>query len=87
VCVLGDFNQRIPARSQPAAVATALADAIPTGFVVATRDMRDAEGKLLIDHVVASNDLLPRIEKIVSRISSDGVRLTDHPGVVAFIKA
>jgi exonuclease III len=86
ICVLGDFNQRIPRVGQPIAVAKALADAIPAEFTVATEGLKDSEGADLIDHFVVSPDLSISITQIVPRISPDGTRLSDHVGIAATLE-
>ncbi len=86
VCVVGDFNQRIPRVGQPINVAQALADAIPADFMIATEGLKDAEGADLIDHFVVSPDLSTSITQIVPRFSLDGTRLSDHVGVAASLE-
>ena len=85
ICIVGDFNQRIPRVRQPVNVAKALADAIPADFIIATEGMKDEEGADLIDHFVVSPDLSISITQIVPRFSQDGTELSDHVGVVAQI--
>jgi hypothetical protein len=86
MCVVGDFNQRIPRAGQPVHVAKALADAIPAGFRVATKGLKDAEGADLIDHFVVSPDLIFSNPQIVPRFSSNGTRLSEHVGVVVSVE-
>ena len=45
VCVLGDYNQRIPRVRQPVEVAKALAACFPSDFSICTAGMNDLEGK------------------------------------------
>jgi endonuclease/exonuclease/phosphatase family metal-dependent hydrolase len=84
-CVLGDFNQRIPRVGQPIAVAKALADAISAEFMIATEGLKDAEGRDLIDHFVASPELSISVTEIIPRTSADGIRLSDHVGIVTLL--
>jgi hypothetical protein len=86
VCVLGDYNQRIPRFKQPPEVAGALAAALPPGFRVATEGMVDAEGRGLIDHVAGSPGLEISILSVIPRIAGDGTRLSDHVGVAAMLR-
>ena len=81
-CVLGDFNQRIPKGSQPERLFAELMTAIPGDFRIATKGMKDAEGKGLIDHFAGSPELSLEVEEIIPRFSADGTRLSDHVGVV-----
>ena len=82
-CVIGDYNQRIPRAGQPLTVERALADAIPTGFKIATQGMRDSEGKSLIDHFAVSPQLEISTPEIIPRFAHDGTRLSDHVGIAA----
>lgn len=86
VCVVGDYNQRIPRATQPACVARALAESIPADFIIPTRGMKDPEGKSLIDHFAVSANLSASVDQIVPRFTSDGTRLSDHVGVVVTLQ-
>ncbi len=83
ICVLGDYNQRIPRFKQPPRVAEALSAAFPPGFRIGTDGMTDADGYGLIDHFAVSPGQCISITKIISRITEDGTRLTDHVGIAA----
>lgn len=83
ICVLGDFNQRIPRVSQPPEVFAALMNSIPAGFTVATAGVEDAEAHRLIDHIATTADLSVMIDRLLPRITDDGTRLTDHTGILA----
>ncbi len=54
VCVLGDYNQRIPRINQPVQVFDALMAAIPPNFNVATAGLTATEGFNFIDHIAVS---------------------------------
>lgn len=82
ICMLGDYNQRIPRGSQPEHVFEALLASIPKHFRVATQGMKDADGKSLIDHFAVSSDLNIEVKDIVARFSHDGTKLSDHVGVL-----
>jgi exonuclease III len=86
VCVLGDYNQRIPRISQPVPVFEALMAAIPGRFNIATAGLTDAEGFNFIDHITVSPDLQVSINGILPKSASDGTRLSDHAGVHATIQ-
>lgn len=83
VCLLGDYNQRIPRVNQPPEVSAALMDAIPNGFSVSTAGLEDAEGHKLIDHIATTADLTVTIDRLLPRTGGDGTRLTDHTGILA----
>lgn len=85
ICVLGDYNQRIPRIKQPPEIFQALREAIPPHCHVVTEGILDHEQKPLIDHVVTSSGISATIEQIIPRHASDGTRLTDHSGVVCHI--
>lgn len=87
ICLIGDYNQRIPRLSQPVAVAEAMSAAIPGSFMVATAGMRDREGLALVDHIACSPGLTASIQEIIPKVSPDGLRLSDHPGIVAALSA
>lgn len=86
LCVIGDYNQRIPRVSQPDAVYRALHGSLAGCVSVATEGLKDAEGKCLIDHVAVSPQLRAQVTQILPRISDAGMRLSDHVGIVARIE-
>ena len=81
ICVLGDFNQRIPRHRQPIEVEQALINAIPANYNILTKGLKDSEGKLLIDHIVLSPGLNSNTCNIIPRFSLDGTKLSDHVGI------
>lgn len=83
ICVLGDYNQRIPRSTQPKRVFEALAEAIPSRFQIVTKGMKDGDEKSLIDHFAVSSNLSAVVKEIIPRFSDDGTRLSDHVGVLA----
>ena len=85
ICILGDYNQRIPRVRQPKPVAKALMNAMPDDFTISTEGMKDGEGKALIDHFAVSSLLTARDIKILPRFAADGTRLSDHVGVAAHL--
>ena len=82
ICVLGDYNQRIPRVRQPVEVAEALATCFPTDFTVCTSGINDDEGKPLIDHCAVSPGLSSQVTEIIPKQTPDGNRVSDHAGVV-----
>jgi len=83
ICVLGDFNQRIPRDRELAQISRALLEAFPPGFAIVTAGLKDAEGKGLIDHIAVSATLEADMLEIVARFGADGMRLSDHTGIAA----
>ncbi len=82
ICVLGDYNQRIPRVRQPVQVAEALAACFPSGFTVCTSGINDDEGKPLIDHCAVSPGLSAQVTEIIPKQTPDGNQVSDHAGVV-----
>lgn len=79
--VLGDYNQRIPAKYQPKEVAEMLLRSL-TGLQLITEAALDYEGKQLIDHIAVSPELSVEVTRILPEKTSDGLNLSDHVGVV-----
>lgn len=85
ICVLGDYNQRLPRGIQPEHVANALLGALPEEYRVATAGVTDMEGKQLIDHITVSPSLGIDDIQIIPR-TVDGTKLSDHVGIGAIIE-
>ncbi len=85
ICVLGDFNQRIPRVTQPSHVFDALLQAIPSSFRIITSGLKDSEGKNVIDHIAISDGLHSEATTTISRFAPDGTRLSDHVGIASTI--
>lgn len=81
ICVLGDFNRRIPRARQPAHVFDALIDTKPPQFKIITEGVKDGDENFLIDHIAHSQGLAASSVEIMSRYGSDGRELSDHVGV------
>ena len=79
----GDFNQRVPRRGQPARVYEALREALGSSWRVVSESVVDEDGGQLIDHVVVGGGVLGEVTGVLPRRAPDGVRLSDHPGVLA----
>jgi hypothetical protein len=87
VCLLGDFNQRIPRINEPEAVALALRNVFPSNFTVSTSEMLDGDGKPLIDHLVVSDGVTLSGLQVIPKLTVDGTRLSDHAGVWGLLRA
>lgn len=83
VCILGDYNQRIPRKYQPEHVLQLLNDIIGEGFNTETSRIHDSEDKQLIDHISASPELKISVSEIHPKVTSNGIELSDHVGIVA----
>lgn len=83
--LLGDFNQRVPPRRVPAAVAAALQGAL-AGMAVVTAGTPPPVNEALIDHVALSSGLLARQVRSWSRMGDDGRALSDHHGVEVVVE-
>ncbi|WPJ96798.1 hypothetical protein SH580_03650 [Coraliomargarita algicola] len=86
ICVLGDYNQRIPKGTQPQRAFNALTEAIPRQFDIATEGILDPDGKSLIDHYAVSPELRVEAIEVLHRFTPDGTRLSDHVGVLTTLK-
>jgi endonuclease/exonuclease/phosphatase family metal-dependent hydrolase len=82
VCVLGDFNQRIPPANGAEPAARALADAFPADFKITTSGVLDGAGNPLIDHIVVSPSIELSALEVIPKQSRDDSRLSDHVGIV-----
>jgi exonuclease III len=85
VCVIGDYNQRIPRKTQPESIYLALQKILNKGFQVSTAEKEDNDGKLLIDHISVSSDLTCNIDDIHPKTTPEGLRLSDHVGILGTI--
>lgn len=86
ICLIGDFNQRIPRRSQPEKVYSLLKGILEDRFETITKGILDPDGKPLIDHVAVTSGLKASIEMIHPKESPDGLVVSDHVGIVAGIE-
>lgn len=82
VCVIGDFNQRIPRFGQPKTVASQLQRAF-AGFHFATAGLKDGQNKRLIDHVATYGPVNARVDEIIPKKLAPREPYSDHVGVVA----
>ena len=82
VVVMGDFNQRIAAKSNvPVGLRNKLREAFPPAITVATADL-EFGGRKTIDHLAITGDLSADRLCTIDNITDDG-KLSDHFGVVA----
>ena len=81
--VFGDFNQRLPRKRQPVHVADALEQAL-SNVILPTRNFRSEDGDDTIDHIAHTPDLQASEIRELRR-HQDGLRLSDHFGVMASI--
>ena len=83
VCILGDYNQRIPRNRQPEHIYNQLYDLLSPDFETSTSGILDPSGKLLIDHISTARGLAVNIKAIHPKKSENGLNLSDHVGIVA----
>ncbi len=78
--ILGDFNQRIPARGQRKDAADALQRTLD-GWTVCTAGIPDEDDKQLIDHLATDGSLISDSIQVLSRYDKNGRPMSDHVGV------
>lgn len=79
--VLGDFNQRVPRRFQPARAFDALSETIFEPLTLATAGSVSPIQRQAIDHICHSPDLRSGSPVSLSNIRPDGGQVSDHFGV------
>jgi len=82
ICMVGDFNQRIPRLYTPEDIFEKLMKIIQSDFNIITANLLDENGKLLIDHVAVSNTLKGEFENIIPKTTKNGFKLSDHSGLI-----
>ncbi len=82
VCILGDFNQRIPATSRNADYVNFMHDAFSEFYTIQTSDKLDVDGEQLIDHVATSASLRFVLDRTIGRKADDGRHVSDHAAVI-----
>lgn len=82
VCVLGDFNQRIPATSWNADYIQHLNIALCAGYTIHTAGTADIDGEQLIDHVATTQMLRFCLDRTLGRNADDGKSVSDHPALI-----
>ena len=83
--MLGDFNQRIPRGGQPQNVYEAMANLLGCGLACATAGL-SSDSDLLIDHITVDARLNAKVNKIIPRMSVDGIELSDHVGIICNLR-
>jgi len=78
ICILGDYNQRIPIARQPQDVFDSLTELLQQGFNIPTANLSDNEDKLLIDHIAVAQSLKCEIDEIHPKVTQNGLKLSDH---------
>lgn len=81
LCLLGDFNQRIPRQKQPVDVYDTLMRVISPALTCATT-AEQVPTHSLIDHVATDARLRATVLRVISKTTEDGLRLSDHDGIV-----
>jgi hypothetical protein len=82
ICLLGDFNQRIPPIPRNKGVFPLLQEALQGRFKVWTEGKTDCDGKLLIDHIATTDSLQYEFEEFIPMVDHIGQALTDHVGAI-----
>ena len=85
--ILGDFNQRLPRRTQPHKAYSLMNGIIESRFEIVTRNLSDTDGHHTVDHIGITKDLISEKVVVVSRFDETGKQLSDHMGVGASIQA
>jgi exonuclease III len=87
VCIVGDFNQRVPPTPRNRDVYSQLVKTLSPQFTIHTSEILDIDGKQLIDHVATTTSLNFTLGKTFSRQSSNGKHISDHPGLLGTIRS
>jgi len=82
VCVLGDFNQRIPATSWNADYIQHLKIAFGAGYTIHTAGTVDVDGEQLIDHIATTRTLRFWLDRTLGRNADAGKSVSDHPALI-----
>ncbi len=85
VCLLGDFNQRIPCSRQPRTVYDLLADTVLRRLKAPTASPHIPGGENLIDHIATGLGLQAAVAGLIPARGSDGLPFSDHAGVIAML--
>lgn len=86
ICLLGDFNQRIPPIPSNKGVFPSLQEALQGRFKVWTEGKTDCDGKLLIDHVATTDLLHYELEELIPMVNHLGQAVTDHVGAIGSLR-
>jgi len=86
LAIMGDFNQRLPRSRQPKYAYEKLTEVLSLGLTVHTSGNLGPEGAQLIDHMTTTSDLQFNGLTVLDRVSTEGVRLSDHFGVAGCLQ-
>ena len=67
-------------------MAAALDGVLAEGLELATSGMVDEQGRGVIDHIAATPDLKVSSVTVLSKLATNGMRLSDHPALVAVLE-
>jgi Endonuclease/Exonuclease/phosphatase family len=84
--LMGDFNQSLPRSRAPIHVEQALREVLGNRFYVATEGLTDSTGSNCIDHLCYTPELCVDSVSVLPKITGDGLRLSDHFGVLASVR-
>lgn len=84
--LLGDFNQRVPRRNTPKHVYDELLSTLGSRFTIVTSGPIRGAPTLAIDHVAITKELEMKDVYGISNISENGLRLSDHFGIVVNLR-
>ena len=87
VCVLGDFNQKLPTTTYYKRGYPFLRDCLDLGLIALTEGLEDQEGEPLIDHIVTSPGIICQVLEVIPKRDDEGNTLSDHSGVVVELTA
>ncbi len=82
ICVLGDFNQRIPPRNRRAY--EMLLQALGPRMTIHTFGLRGSDGKLMVDHIATTEEIDVQIDAIIERRQQNR-NISDHDGLTALL--
>jgi endonuclease/exonuclease/phosphatase family metal-dependent hydrolase len=82
VCLLGDFNQRVPATSRNVGYIQYLEEALRAGYTIHTAGSVDVDGERLIDHIATTQTLRFALDRTLGRKADAGRRVSDHPALI-----
>lgn len=82
VCVMGDFNQRLPHTKWNSTVISYLRVAFTSGYTLHTEGLTDIDGEYLIDHIATSSQLKYSVDRTFGRNADNGHSVSDHPAII-----
>ena len=82
VCVLGDFNQKLPTTAYYKRGYPLLRECLDLGLTAHTEGLVDKDGDPLIDHVATSPGIACDVLEVIPKTDGEGNVMSDHSGVV-----